>query len=253
MDEHIYPNEQAYHRRDQLRRPMAAARADRGAEAKGKGRGLVESFLARHSGLSNLEYAPLAEMMGRVVWAARFSIAPHPTRATWRCCIFTAPTGTKGTWLEPLLAGEIRSCFSMTEPDVASSDATNIRSSITATETIHSQRPKMVVDRRRRYARASSRSSWGRPTNRPETSAAVDDPRPDGHARRQGGAYAQRLWLRRRTKRPRRDQFSKTSAFQKKISCSAKAAGLRSHRDGSAPAAFITACVSSASPRGLWN
>jgi acyl-CoA dehydrogenase len=77
-------------------------------------------------GLTNLDYAPLCEIMGRSHGRRRCSTAPRPTPATWKCWSATARPEQKKQWLEPLLAGEIRSAFAMTEPDVASSDATNV-------------------------------------------------------------------------------------------------------------------------------
>ena len=101
---------------------------------KARDAGLWNLFLPeseRGAGLTNLEYAPLCEIMGRVgLGRRRCSIAPRPTRATWKPSSATAPRRRRDNGCEPLLEGTIRSAFLMTEPEVASSDATNIETRI---------------------------------------------------------------------------------------------------------------------------
>ena len=132
MEEHVYPNEQRYldevHSDDRWQ-PLELIEK---LKQKAKSAGLWNLFLPDVSGLSNVEYAPLAEMMGRVTWASEVFNCAAPDTGNMEVLHIYGTGEQKEKWLKPLLNGEIRSCFSMTEPDVASSDATNIQASIKA-------------------------------------------------------------------------------------------------------------------------
>jgi len=130
MDEHIYPNENAYTQEinsGDRWQPLALVEE---LKAKAKNEGLWNMFLPEVSGLTNLEYAPLAEEMGRVFWSSEVFNCSAPDTGNMEVLERYGTPEQKEAWLKPLLNGEIRSCFSMTEPEVASSDATNICASI---------------------------------------------------------------------------------------------------------------------------
>jgi acyl-CoA dehydrogenase len=105
-------------------------------KARAKAEGLWNLFLpalaADEPGtrLANLEYAPLAEIMGRVFWASEVFNCSAPDTGNMELLHMFATAAQREAWLAPLMRGEIRSCFAMTEPDVASSDATNIRTRV---------------------------------------------------------------------------------------------------------------------------
>ena len=138
FDQHIYPNEAAYS--EELRgnrttgNAWRALRVIEDLKPRARERGLLNLFLPRSSrapeGLSTLEYAPLCEIMGRVMWAPEVFNCSAPDTGNMETIERYGTEAQKDRWLEPLLAGEIRSAFLMTEPAVASSDATNIQCSI---------------------------------------------------------------------------------------------------------------------------
>ena len=130
MDEHIYPNEQAYTDEINSGDRWQPNQLIEQLKVKAKAAGLWNLFLPDISGISNVDYAPLAEIMGRVVWASEVFNCSAPDTGNMEVLHLYGTEEQKERWLKPLLDGQIRSCFSMTEPDVASSDATNIRASI---------------------------------------------------------------------------------------------------------------------------
>ncbi len=139
MDAHIYPNERAFteeiaaNGRDKGTRWLPLALIER-LKPLAREAGLWNLFLPQSprapEGLSNLDYAPLCEIMGRVPWAPEVFNCSAPDTGNMETLERYASEEIKTTWLEPLLRGEIRSAFAMTEPDVASSDATNIATRI---------------------------------------------------------------------------------------------------------------------------
>ena len=143
MEDHIYPAEAAYSA--ELAANTAAGKRWTALETvekvkvKAKAQGLWNLFLPVDSaaasgyegaGLTNQEYAPLAEIMGRVPWASEAFNCSAPDTGNMETIARYGSDEIKARWLKPLLEGEIRSAFAMTEPDVASSDATNISTRI---------------------------------------------------------------------------------------------------------------------------
>jgi acyl-CoA dehydrogenase len=136
FDEHIYPNEQAV--RELVHAREGKARWEpipivEHLKPKARAAGLWNMFLphsASGAGLTNLEYSPLCEVMGRVAWSSEVFNCSAPDTGNMEILDRFASPANKERWLKPLLDGEIRSAFCMTEPGVASSDATNIETSI---------------------------------------------------------------------------------------------------------------------------
>ena len=134
MDEHIYPNEEAYaHQLKTAENRFAPLPLMDELKLKAKEAGLWNLFVPEehaeycdHGGLSFFDYAPLAEIMGRVIWCPEVFNCNAPDTGNMEVFMNYATEAQRREWLDPLLAGDIRSSYAMTEPQVASSDATNV-------------------------------------------------------------------------------------------------------------------------------
>ena len=133
MDQHIYPNEARHAEEAERLGPWAVHPVIDELKPLARAAGLWNLFLPQSehgAGLTNLEYAPLCEIMGRSFLAPEVFNCSAPDTGNMEVLARYGTPEHQERWLKPLLAGEIRSCFAMTEPKVASSDATNIESSI---------------------------------------------------------------------------------------------------------------------------
>ena len=132
MDAHIYPNEELYAEQlGSLENRFSTVPLMEELKTKARELGLWNLWMPKHhGGLSNEDYCALAEMMGRVLWSPEVFNCNAPDTGNMEVFLKYGTEAQKSQWLEPLLAGEIRSSYCMTEPNVASSDATNIQTSL---------------------------------------------------------------------------------------------------------------------------
>ncbi|MGB7219134.1 MAG: acyl-CoA dehydrogenase family protein [Vicinamibacterales bacterium] len=133
MDEHVYPNELTFQRQVAEGDRWQPTRIVEELKARARAAGLWNLFLSESRdglGLTNTEYAPLCEIMGRSPFGPEVFNCSPPDTGNMEVLVRYGTPEQQARWLAPLLTGTIRSCFAMTEPDVASSDATNIRSTI---------------------------------------------------------------------------------------------------------------------------
>src|SRR5580692_7022968 len=133
MAEHVYPNEKTHHSQIASGDRWQPTAIVEELKVKARAAGLWNLFLPESelgAGLTNLEYAPLCEIMGRSLMASEAFNCSAPDTGNMEVLVRYGTAAQKDAWLKPLIAGEIRSAFAMTEPDVASSNATNIQCSI---------------------------------------------------------------------------------------------------------------------------
>ena len=246
MEEHVMPAEPIYH--EQLEK--AADRWDappimEELKKKAKAQGLWNLFVPKHhdpNALTNLEYAPLCEIMGRSPIGAEPFNCSAPDTGNMEVLIRYGTDAQKKQWLVPLMEGKIRSCFAMTEPAVASSDATNIRSQIKRDGdhyVINGRKwwTSGATDKRCKVAIFMGQTNPDAPSHQRQSMIIVPmdapgvkvlrslsvfgyDDAPHGHA----------------------EVEFRTCAFRPPTCCSARAAASRSRRAGWAPGASITAC-----------
>ena len=212
-------------------------------KAEARARGLWNLFLPSVSGLSNLEYAPVAEVSGwsPVIAPEAINCAAPDTGNMETLHLFGTPE-QKAEWLEPLLEGRIRSAFAMTEPDVASSDATNVQTSIRRDGDEYVISGQEVVDLRdrRRAVRGVHRDGQDRPGRRPPTGSSRWCWCPGTPRAWRSSGTCRCSATRTSTGTP---SWSSTTSGCRCRTCSARrAAASRSPRPGSAPAASTTAC-----------
>ena len=263
MNDHVYPNEHRFHEEIETNRKNGNAwiptKIIEELKPKARAAGLWNLFLPFSKrvpeGLTNLEYAPLCEIMGRVPWShPRCSTARRPTPATWRRSSATVTKRSERQWLDPLLRGEIRSAFLMTEPAVASSDATNIQCSMTR------EGDEYVINGRKWWSSGAGdprcavyivmgKTNPDAARHEQQSMIVVPADAP-GH---QGAAPRCRCSATTMRRTATWKSTSRTCACRWATCCSAKVAASRSRRAASGRVASTIACASSAWPSARSN
>ena len=198
MQQHVYPVEPEYDEfvHDPANRwvvPPSMA----GLKAKARAAGLWNLFLPHEygkfsPGLTNLEYAPLAELMGRVEWSSEVFNCSAPDTGNMEVLARYGQRRTTGAWLKPLLEGTLRSAYVMTEPQVASSDATNVECSIVRDGAeLRAEWPQVVVEQYLSPGLRTDARDGQDPLRRSASHPAVDDHRAAQHAGRESAATAE--------------------------------------------------------------
>jgi acyl-CoA dehydrogenase len=255
MDAHIYPNEHRFREEVEANRARGNAwiptKLVEELKPKARAAGLWNLFLPdspEGAGLTNLEYAPLAEIMGRVTWAPEVFNCSAPDTGNMETIERYGTEDQKRQWLEPLLRGEIRSAFLMTEPAVASSDATNIECSMVR------EGEEYVVNGRKWWS-----SGAGDPRCNLYIVMGKTDPNAPRHRQQSmllvpatapGVRVLRPLTVLMSTTR-RTDTWRSTwrmCACRCRTCSRPRVAASRSRREGSGRVASTIACVSSASP-----
>ena len=180
LQDRVWPMEAAYAKEDAANRaagnPWQPSAVIEGLKAEARAQGLWNLFLPNSphapEGLSNLDYAPLCELMGRMYWSPEVFNCSAPDTGNMEVLYHFGSAAQKARWLTPLLAGEIRSVFCMTEPEVASSDATNMRA------TIREDGDELVLDGRKWWS-----TGIGHPRCEIAVFMGLSDPDGEPHAR----------------------------------------------------------------------
>ena len=212
MDEHIYPNEPKYYAHVRSDKRWESVPIIEELKPKARAAGLWNLFLPHSKrapeGLSNLEYAPLCEIMGRVSWAPEVFNCSAPDTGNMETIERYGTEEHKRQWLDPLLRGEIRSAFLMTEPAVAllGRDQHPVPHQARRRRVRHQRHQVVVLGRRRPALQDLHPHGQDRPGQRVAAQPAVDGPGAGGHVRRQDPAAPERLRLRRRAARPHGDR-----------------------------------------------
>jgi hypothetical protein len=207
MDEHIFPYElRHWEWVDDGSNQFVYPPWFEGLKAKAKEAGIWNWFLNKEygefsPGLSNLEFAPIMERMARVPWAQEVFNCSAPDRGNMEVLARFGSPYQQETWLKPLLEGEIRSAFSMTEPSVASSDAANLETTIVRGR-LRRQRAQVVYVQRLQSAVQSAGGHGQDQSRRAEAPAVFHDPGPQGHAGSHLGTASARIRSRALARRP---------------------------------------------------